>query len=991
MATFLGKRRLRAAVAALLLVVVLAVLNIRSERPALAVSGGNAYSMLPVVDTNPDPNIVETTLTAEPAGVDIGNGMIASVLTFNGSIPGPEFRLKVGDTAIVHFVNNIAHPTGVHWHGIELANASDGTPLTQNMVPANGGTFEYKFTVTRPGIFWYHPHHHSSTNQVFKGMYGSIIVTDPNEAPLIAANVLPTAAQTKTMLLSDITVCKEPATATSPSTNDEQTYDLTPGALPHVSGGNLSDQQGPDPVDLCETSPIDEDGQPRDVYESGVVPNIQIDALSGPVNEGQTVLTNGKNVGARAGTPAVPGVLVAGASKMSVQAGQGVRLQLISAATTRFFRLLLTDQNGVPIPLVRIGGQGGLLDSAHIEGGEVAGFNFHYTLGEILLDPGDRQDVVAVIPASANNGDVLTLWTQDFPRLGTGFANLPTVPVAHFEVTGVAAVPYTIADGTLLRTNPVLPVSDPVEMLGAPTGTIVDPTTFNPAKTGINTANIILSNILVTAQSNRLGINGYHGSHDFAVDYTLIPNEDSARYARLGDTLEMSVTNVTNAHHPFHLHGFSIQPITLTDTDPNFSPLGNQDDVTQPSYTFPRVEYRDNIDIPPGYTLTFRVRLDDRPKMDGSAGGGVGRWVLHCHIFFHAVFGMISEFVVLHPPGVTVANASGNEGAAIPIQASAFDYEGDPMATSLSMAPFSGTDAGATCVIADPTALNTTVTCTDDGIYTLTLTANDGVNPDVVQNATLTVANVAPAVAITSVTPALLVPVNTNVTVTASIADAGINDTFTAQTCEFNMDDGSPALIGVPVAGVCSQSKVFATAGVFSLTVSGTDDDGGVGTASTLLIVFDPSAGFVTGGGTINSPAGAYTPDPSLIGPANFGFFSKYQKGASVPTGETNFWFQAADFNFKATSYQWLVVAGPRAQYKGFGQVNGAGNYGFLLTVVDGEASGGGGVDKFRLKVWAVATSAIIYDNVPGGSDDMDAANPQALASGSIIIHAPKK
>lgn len=310
------------------------------------------------------------------------------------------------------------------------------------------------------------------------------------------------------------------------------------------------------------------------------------------------------------------------------------------------------------------------------------------------------------------------------------------------------------------------------------------------------------------------------------------------------------------------------------------------------------------------------------------------------------------------------------------------------MTTILSVAPLAGVDAGATCLIADSSALNTTITCTDDGTYTLTLTANDGVNPAVVQESTLTVSNVAPAVAITSVTPALLVPVNTNVTVTASIADVGINDTFTAQTCSFNMDDGSPPLLGVPVAGVCSASKLFTTAGVFTLTVTGTDDDGGVGSSSILLIVYDPSAGFVTGGGTIASPLGAYPADPSLTGQANFGFFSKYQRGATVPTGETEFWFQAANFNFKATSYQWLVVAGARAQYKGFGQVNGSGNYGFLLTVVDGQATGGGGVDKFRLKVWDIATSTIVYDNVPGGSDDMDAANPQAIASGSIVIQA---
>ena len=137
----------------------------RVSGPAIATSGGDPYVVPLVIDTNPDPDIVETTIMAQPASADLGNGITASALTFNGSIPGPEFRLKVGDTVIVHYVNNLGHPSAIHWHGIELSNPNDGTPLTQDMVAAAGGTFEYKFKVTRPGIYWYHPHHHSSTNQ----------------------------------------------------------------------------------------------------------------------------------------------------------------------------------------------------------------------------------------------------------------------------------------------------------------------------------------------------------------------------------------------------------------------------------------------------------------------------------------------------------------------------------------------------------------------------------------------------------------------------------------------------------------------------------------------------------------------------------------------------------------------------------------------------------------------------------------------------------
>jgi hypothetical protein len=107
----------------------------------------------------------------------------------------------------------------------------------------------------------------------------------------------------------------------------------------------------------------------------------------------------------------------------------------------------------------------------------------------------------------------------------------------------------------------------------------------------------------------------------------------------LGQTLELTVTNATNAHHPFHLHGFTFQPIELTKTG-------------SPSYVFPRNEFRDNIDVPKGYRLRYRIRIDDRAHPDGTLGGGRGRWMFHCHIFPHAVFGMTSELVVLSQPDV---------------------------------------------------------------------------------------------------------------------------------------------------------------------------------------------------------------------------------------------------------------------------------------------------------------------------------------------------
>lgn len=126
-----------------------------------------------------------------------------------------------------------------------------------------------------------------------------------------------------------------------------------------------------------------------------------------------------------------------------------------------------------------------------------------------------------------------------------------------------------------------------------------------------------------------------------------------------------------------------------------------------------------------------------------------------------------------------------------------------------------------------------------------------------------------------------------------------------------------------------------------------TDSHNAMGTNSyQYAVVYGPDGGFVTGGGWITSPAGACPADTTLSGKANFGFVSKYQKGKTIPDGNTEVNFEVASFNFHSTSYDWLVIAGSKAQYKGTGTINGQGSYKFILTATDGNP------DKLRLKVW---------------------------------------
>jgi len=227
-----------------------------------------------------------------------------------------------------------------------------------------------------------------------------------------------------------------------------------------------------------------------------------------------------------------------------------------------------------------------------------------------------------------------------------------------------------------------------------------------------------------------------------------------------------------------------------------------------------------------------------------------------------------------------------------------------------------------------------------------------------------------------------VVKVGDLITASATFTDPGVGDTHTAI---WDWGDGTTSS-GIVSGFSVSGSHIYGTPGVYTIKLIVTDDNGGTDDETfEYVVVYDPTAGFVTGGGWINSPTGAYAADPSLTGKATFGFVSKYQKGANVPTGQTEFQFRVADLNFHSTSYEWLVVAGARAQYKGSGTINGAGDYGFLLTAIDGQINGGGGVDKFRIKIWDKTTGTIIYDNQMDAPDTADPTT--AIAGGSIVIH----
>ncbi len=89
---------------------------------------------------------------------------------------------------VARLTNRLSEPTTIHWHGLRLPPAMDGTDDVQRPV-APGDTFEYRFPLPDAGTFWYHPHA-NETVQLERGLYGVLVVRGDDEPAVDAERVL---------------------------------------------------------------------------------------------------------------------------------------------------------------------------------------------------------------------------------------------------------------------------------------------------------------------------------------------------------------------------------------------------------------------------------------------------------------------------------------------------------------------------------------------------------------------------------------------------------------------------------------------------------------------------------------------------------------------------------------------------------------------------------------------------------------------------------
>lgn len=588
-----------------------------STQALLAMSGTTPLTrdVIEVVDTNPHPNVFEADLSVDELDVTIDGTTVHALVYKDLNNPGAyagtpdgipilQFVTEVGDEIIVTLTNDLENPCAAI--ACDTSIHWHGLELDNDSdgtgVTQNrlepGETYTYRFKTFRPGLFWFHPHMRPGP-QTFAGTYGVFIVRDPNEDTLVTDGKIPASTNTHTLVLSDIE------------------FDAD-GDVGYVSGG--------DAVPWEELA--------MECATAGT--NCQT------VANGDTVLVNGQHPGLS--TPTI-----------SARSGAGVRLRLLNLSTNRYYRLVVSG-NGADNNLYRIGGEGGFLEQVRLEGGMLGTWDTKYNPGEIVVAASGRSDVV-IVPTGMD-GDVITISGVDFDRSGPPGNDDTAGDLLHIVIdNSLDDAPFAIAAG-----NDVLGAGGIEDLKGLPVDPFTAPFVFdsNPGA-GAGSADPIMR--LQGISPGKTAIDGVQGHfEDSGPDYTQLPYQGATRYAKVGDLLELTISNHTMQHHPFHHHGFSFQPVRIIDNG------ADPDDLSDDTvlYNFDYDEFVDVMDVygalgGGNQSIVVRLRAEDRqritdnrqeltappPDLYFDSGGGAGRWVLHCHLFLHAAIGMISELVIL--------------------------------------------------------------------------------------------------------------------------------------------------------------------------------------------------------------------------------------------------------------------------------------------------------------------------------------------------------
>jgi FtsP/CotA-like multicopper oxidase with cupredoxin domain len=161
----------------------------RPWRSGLEPAAGVALREPPVVRS--ENGLLEVTLTAAPGEHEVA-GVQARTLGYNGGLPGPTLVVRPGDRLRIRLENGLDAPTNLHVHGLHVSPRGKGDNAFVEVPPSGRHDYEYHLPDDHPpGVFWYHPHHHGTVaDQIYGGLFGAILVEDPQPLDVSADRVL---------------------------------------------------------------------------------------------------------------------------------------------------------------------------------------------------------------------------------------------------------------------------------------------------------------------------------------------------------------------------------------------------------------------------------------------------------------------------------------------------------------------------------------------------------------------------------------------------------------------------------------------------------------------------------------------------------------------------------------------------------------------------------------------------------------------------------
>ncbi len=501
-------------------------------------------------------------------------GSPAQAVTINGSIPGPLLKLREGETVTVAVSNRLDELTAVHWHGLLVPNRMDGVPGVTFPGIRTNETFEYQFKLRQNGTYWYHSH---AILQEPAGFYAPLIIEPENKDPFGYD-------RDYVILLSDWNDTK-PEQVLANLKKVDGYYNFRRQTIPELFASLRSAKTAQERSEIWDErlawAKMRMD--PTDVTDGG--PEWQFLAHGQRIEDNWTAL---------------------------FKPGERIRLRLINGASMNFFDVSVP---GLEMTVVAADGQ-------NVRPVKVR---------ELRMGNGETYDVI-VQPTERK---AYTLFAATAGRIG--FARGTLAPEAGMEgvipLLGERPV-LKIADlgGAHAHASTPSKGNDPHAGHGVP----ADPPAGHSGHAGHADADDAEEDLdedrvrdrLAYKDLEALATNRHHAKPTRTITMRLTGemnryiwtingkklSEATLFQAKVGERLEVKLTNETMMAHPMHMHGA-------------FFELQNGQGPTSP--------LKHTVIVKPGETIVVHTTFDE-----------AGPWVFHCHLFYHAAAGMIQAIVV---------------------------------------------------------------------------------------------------------------------------------------------------------------------------------------------------------------------------------------------------------------------------------------------------------------------------------------------------------